>query len=190
MWLAFPTAWADDTDGNGLYQIHARGFNADGTPRFNRLTINSVATGQQLVPSLAMAHNGSFAVAWNDDADSDGNAQVYVRGFDASGNEQFADSLLSSASGNHLGPILSANPTGSLAAVWADDSDGNGTYQIHALTLASDGSPILSEWTVNREASGQQLYPGVAMGETETLVVVWEDDMDGNGVYQILARGY
>ena len=43
---------------------------------------------------------------------------------------------------------------------------------------------------MNSEATGQQLYPGAAVNDTGALVIAWEDDMDGNGVYQILGRGY
>lgn len=50
----FVTVWGDDRDGNGAFQILARGFNADGGPRFAELTVNSVAAGQQLLPAVAM----------------------------------------------------------------------------------------------------------------------------------------
>ena len=32
--------------------------------------------------------------------------------------------------------------------------------------------------------------PGVAIGQGAAYVIAWEDDMDNNGFYQVLARGY
>lgn len=182
--------WQDDSDGNGSWQIHARGFHADGSPRFARITVNSVAAGQQRDPALAVADDGRFVAVWRDDQDSDGDAQILARGFHADGAPRFADFAVSSASGQHLDPVVTCGPAGDFVVAWADDSDGNGTYQIRASGYAADGSPTMPEWTVNRVAAGQQLSPAAALNGAGALVIAWRDDMDGNGSYQILARGY
>ncbi len=49
----FVVVWEDDKDGNGYYQIYARGFNANGSQRFADMTVNSVASGQQRRPAIA-----------------------------------------------------------------------------------------------------------------------------------------
>ncbi|MFH2007014.1 MAG: metallophosphoesterase [bacterium] len=183
-------AWQDDSDGNGSYQIHGRGFHADGSDRFARITVNSVSTGQQRDPAVAVADDGRFVVVWRDDPDSDGDAQIRARGFHADGSERFADFGVSSASGQHLGPVVTCGPQGEFAVTWADDTDGNGAFQIYAGLYAADGTSAQPEWTVNREPTGQQLHPGAALNGAGALVIAWEDDMDGNGVYQLLARGY
>jgi hypothetical protein len=77
---------------------------------------------------------------------------------------------------------------GGFVVTWQDDSDGNGSYQIHARAFHVDGSEWKARWTVNRQDSGQQSSPHVAIAGRAT-VVVWQDDMDGNGSYQLLARG-
>ena len=46
--------WEDDSNKNNIYQIYARGFYANGSERFGDITVNSVATGQQLKPVVAM----------------------------------------------------------------------------------------------------------------------------------------
>ncbi|MHA1376611.1 MAG: C25 family cysteine peptidase, partial [Promethearchaeota archaeon] len=56
----FAIVWEDDKNENNVYQILARGFNADGTQKFADFTVNSVATGQQYKPDIAMAPNGDF----------------------------------------------------------------------------------------------------------------------------------
>lgn len=71
-------------------------------------------------------------------------------------------------------------------STWQDDNDGNGSFQIYA--KASDGS--FSQITVNDEASGNQVNPKIGTAANGDFVVVWEDDTDNNGSYQIMARGF
>jgi hypothetical protein len=152
--------------------------------------VNDVSTGQQEEPALAVAGDGTFVVAWRDDADNDGNYQILARAFFAAGEEWLPDFALSAATGQHLTPALAMSPSGAFTAVWADDSDGNGTYQIIARSYNSDGSLLQDRFTVNRVAAGQQLRPGLSLGDQGTLVILWEDDMDSNGSFQLLGRGY
>lgn len=186
----FVVAWQDDSDGNGTYQIHARGFDASGAERFARITVNSEAAGQQRNPAIGATAAGSFVVAWEDDQDNDGNHQILARGFDAAGTAVLPDfPVHTSAAGQHRWPSLSMSVDGAFAIAWQDDSDGNGTHQIRAHTFHAGGATWLDEWTANQIADGEQLLPAIALAKAGTVVTVWEDDMDGNGVFQILAAG-
>jgi len=185
----FVVTWQDDADGNGVYQIRACGFNADGTERFAAGTVNSEAAGQQRRPAIGVDDTGNFVVAWEDDQDRDGDYQILARGFDADGSPRLADfAVPGAASGNRLRPSLAMRGDGGFIVTWQDDSDGNGAYQVHARAFHPDGSEWKARWTVNRQDSGQQSVPSVGLVGT-TTVVAWQDDMDGNGTYQLLARG-
>lgn len=187
----FVVAWQDDSDGNGTYQIKARGFDASGAPRFAAMTVNSVAQGQQRNPAIGVSATGRFVVGWEDDQDGDGLYQIIARGFDASGAGVLADfDVPASPAGQHLHPAIAMAPDGSFGAAWQDDGDHDGEYDIRARSFRPDGTAWLSERTVNRVTSGQELAPGVAMSESGSVVGIWQDDMDGNGSYQIVARGY
>ena len=186
----FVVAWQDDSDSNGAYQIHARGFEADGSERFPRTTVNSTAAGQQLNPALGMDVSGFFLVAWEDDQDKDGNYDILARGFEANGTSSLADFIAHDVEGGqHRYPSVSMAPAGSFALTWQDDGDLNDAYQIRAHTYEANGGEWLAEWTVNGNAAGQQLSPSIGLTDAGIIVVVWEDDMDGNDKYQILAAG-
>ena len=188
---AFVVVWADDSDGNGLFQIRARGFWADGSERFSERTVNSVATGQQLNPDVAASPDGRFAVVWEDDVDQDGNYQIVLRGFEADGSQRFADLTVNeAATGQHRYPALATDGAGRVLVVWQDDTDGNGSYQIRARGLAADGSAWLSSFTVNSVSTGQQLRPTVGMDGSSGFAVAWEDDSDRNNVFRVLVRGF
>ena len=187
----FVIAWEDDNDGNGYYQIYARGFNPDGTEKFGVFTVNTVGAGQQFDPSVAMDTGGGFVVTWEDDNDNNGLYQIYARGFDAGGNERFADFTVNSeADGQQFDPCIAMDPGGGFVVAWEDDRDGNGYYDIMARGFDAGGSELIIDFLVNSNDDGQQLNPEIDMNSAGEFIVVWEDDNDNNGAYQIYARGF
>jgi hypothetical protein len=187
----FVVVWEDDQDDNGKYQIYTRGFYANGNGRFSDKGVNSVASGQQKNPAIAMDSQGNFAVAWEDDQDDNGKYQIYARGFYANGNERFHDKVVNSvASGQQLNPVIAMDSLGNFVVVWKDDQDDNGKYQIYARGFYANGNERFHDKVVNSVASGQQKSPAIAMDSQGNFVVVWEDDQDDNGKYQIYARGF
>jgi hypothetical protein len=187
----FVVAWADDTDGNGTYQIRARGFAPDGSERIAEFTVNSVATGQQRDPAIAMAPDGRFVIAWEDDPESDGDAQILVRGFDAGGAELFADrSVHDVDEGDRVSPSVGMDASGNVVVVWQDDGDGNGYDQIHARGFDAAGDEWFPRVTVNSVDDGQQRNPSVGMSDSGAFVVAWQDDPDNDDDHDILARSF
>lgn len=187
----FVVVWADDHDDNDVFQIYARGFNFDGSERFAAFTVNTVDDGQQLNPAIAMAPDGRFVVAWEDDRARDGNAQILVRGFAADGTERFGDrSVHATAEGVRLRPALGMADDGGFVVTWQDDSDANGTFQIHARGFTAEGAERFARLTVNAVDTGQQRNPAIGVASSGAFVVAWEDDQDRDGEYQLLARGF
>ena len=186
----FVVAWEDDNDENGKYQIYARGFNTDGTERFADMTVNSVNDGQQLGPAVAMDSGGGFVVAWEDDQNLNGLYQIYARGFNADGTERFADMTVNSIDdGQQLAPTVAMDLDGDFVVAWEDDKDGNGTYQVYARGFDAGGVERFGDRAVNTDSTGQQLAPAIAIDGDGNFIVAWEDDVDDNDFYQIVARG-
>lgn len=78
-------------------------------------------------------------------------------------------------------------------AVWEDDSlrDGPGNLDIFARGFFPGGcASEIEEFRVNMVFGGDQRHPDVAMDDAGNFVVVWEDDTDGNGYYEIYMRGF
>ena len=185
----FVVVWQDDMDGNNVYQIKARGFNSDGSERFSQRTVNTRARGQQKAPCVAIAPDGFFVVAWEDTVDNVTN--IRMRGFRADGTERWNEIRVNGRNrGSHKGPRIAMGPFGDFVVVWADDADGNGLSQIRMRAFTADGHEKFSERTVNETAAGQQFEPDVAVDDVFRPVVVWADDRDRNGFFQIRMRGF
>ena len=187
----FVVAWEDDQNNNDVYEILARGFYADGTERFSTITANTISTGDQRAPAIAMAPGGKFVVTWQNDNSLDGSFNIFARGFNSNGTERFPwINVNSDLPGDQSSPDIAMDRNGNFVVTWQDDRDGNGVYQIYARGFYSYGAQRFSRITVNSVASGDQKGPYIAMANNGNFVVTWTDDQDGNGVMQVLARGF
>jgi hypothetical protein len=123
----FAVSWEDDEDDNGFYQIYARGFTLAGAQRFGVFAVNSVSSGQQYAPAIAMDASGKFVVAWEDDQDQNGSFQILGRGFNASGTQRRADFTVNSdSSGQQYVPAAGLDEQSRFVIGWQDDMDGDG----------------------------------------------------------------
>ncbi len=188
---SFVVVWQDDADGNGLYQIRARGFYADGSQRFAMITVNSVASGQQLTPAIGVADDGRFVVVWDDDLDENGLTSILARGFNANGSERFADRRIDNeGAGNQEKPAIAMAGNGDFVVSWEDDQNRDSIYEIAVRAFNSNGTAKFPQLTVNTNTAGPQFQGDVAIADNGDFVVVWTDDSDYNHFTQIHARGF
>jgi hypothetical protein len=192
----FVVVWQDDTGDDGKFQIKGRRFNAAGSAKAGQFTVNTVADGQQRRPAIAMSRSGDFVIVWEDDAGSDGAYQVKARGFDAAGTQRFAQRTVNQVSaGQQLKPAIAMAADATFVVAW-EDSGNNEFYQIKARRFGADGEPRGGNMTINAASGGQQQQPSIAMDPYDNgssrgrFVVTWEDDLNDNDAYQVKARAF
>jgi len=118
----FVIAWENAFDNN--YDIRARPFDSQGTPKTDEFTVQPSSGAPQFAPTLAMANNGHFLIAWQ--TFKAGHLDLQARPFTANAtplSEAFA--LNTVATGNQKSPALAINATGTFAAAWHSDAVGN-----------------------------------------------------------------
>ena len=179
----FVIVWEDD-------DIKARGFKASGTQGFHQLVVNSSSRGQQRRPAIAMTRGGGFVVAWEDDANDNDIYQIEARGFTANGQQALAQFTVNTkASGQQRNPVIAADRSGQFVVAWQDDANDNGVYDIKARAFTSAGAELLKQQTVNANSSGQQVLPALALGPGGRFLIAWQDDVEGSGLWEVLAKG-
>ena len=180
----YVVTWGDDNDGNGSFQIRARGFSSNYTQRFAAKTVNAVAAGQQQNPAIAMAANGDYVVVWDDDRN--GTWDIAMRGFFANETEKVTQADANATTvGEQRSADVAMDDSGRFVVVWEDDYDLNSAYQIFARGFNATGAQRFSERTVNVNSSGNQINPVVAMDANSNWYPVWEDNgISGDG-YQV-----
>ena len=191
---SFVAVWEDDhdsADGEGNHDIEGRIFCAGGCQDVKQFTINSTKSGQQRNPDVAMDKDGNFVVVWEDDNDANGTYQIYMRGFDAKGNERFATKTVNSeAAGQQYKPSIAMAPDGNFVVAWEDQSVSKDTPQIYIRGFKADGSELFHDKNVMDKVEGTRKAGDIAMADDGSFVVTWQDDGDGNGTYQVYARGF
>ena len=190
----FVVVWADDNDNNGSYDIDGSGFYSGGSRRFGTIPINSGLTGgQQNNPAIAMDAEGNFVVVWADDNDNNDSYDIRGSGFDSDGRKQFGPIVINSGltGGQQNSPAIAMDAEGNFVVVWQDDNDNNDYYDIRGSGFGSDGSKQFGPIVINSGLTGgQPLDPAIAMDAEGNFVVVWEDDNDKNGSYDIRGSGF
>ncbi|GIM96772.1 hypothetical protein [Paractinoplanes toevensis] len=147
-------------------------------------TANSNATGDQSGPSVATNRTGGVAVVWEDAPAGDGHSDVWLR-FYQNGTSAYEKKLspggAAGTNWKHVTPDVGLDDRGNAVVVWADDPDGNGSFNVAYRVVAPAGTVTGSGWA-NADTNGNQIRPKVAVdpdGIPNTGAVgftaVWED---------------
>ncbi len=151
-------------------------------------TANATVLGDQQLPSVGRASNGSFVVTWQAANDQDGSGiGVYFRRFDSAGVQLTAETLVNgTTSGNQSQPAVFVNASGEFIIGWSsDDVDGASTAVV-ARRYSTVGVALGSEFQVNTFTAGAQNNPAIALnGDGDALIAWVSAGQDGNltGVY-------
>jgi hypothetical protein len=169
----FVIAWTGDFVDGELRNVYGRRFDAAGTPVGADFRINANHTGDQIVPRVAMAADGSFAVAW---AEFDAGRFV-ARRFDASGAPVGFEHVLPSvflASSSSVGSDLA----GTFTVAYENYDSSN--FGVAARRFSPASLPMGVEFQVNTTTPGDQRVPDVASDRNGNLVVAWSDLAQGD----------
>ncbi|GIF22410.1 hypothetical protein BJ973_002733 [Actinoplanes tereljensis] len=142
-------------------------------------TANSNATGDQSGSAVAANRSGGVAVVWEDAPAGDGHSDIWLRFYQNSTSAY--EVKLSPGGWKHVTPDVGLDDRGNAVVVWADDPDGNGSYNVAYRVVSPTGTVTASGWA-NASADGNQIRPKVAVdpdGIPNTGAVgfttVWED---------------
>jgi predicted phosphodiesterase len=186
----FVVAWEGDQDRGGPPRVYMRGFNFSGTATesFAEEAVSTSDSGRQLDPAICKLTDGNFVVAWEDDGGRMGASEIYISGFDSTGLQYFRQKAAGSAgNAQQYNPAIASDEDGSFTVAWQDGRYGG--YDIMIRAFDQTATEIMAQTRVNKDASGLQTDPDVALGSDGRIVVVWSDDTDANGYYEIVGRG-
>ena len=170
----FVIAWTGkgSGDSNGIY---ARRYNAAGTALGTEFRVNTTSNGNQDDPSIAMASDGHFVIAWGGKGSSDSNG-VYARRYNAAGTAQGSEFQVSvTENGNQDDPRIAMSASGLFVIAWSGQGSGdsNGVYARRYNTV---GTAQGGEFRVNSFTSGSQRYPFPGMDADGNFVIAWESN--------------
>ena len=211
-------AVASDADGDQVAvwtgangQVYVGMYDADGRPAPTRPAPFLVYEGSSNAPefagdgqrhaTVAADADGDFVVTWTNYDATTGDADIYLRRFNADGSAA-GDAVRVNAYGasgsptqsNQKWPVVAMEPDGDFIVTWSSYAqENNGQpgsgYGVYARRYSASGLSLVSEFQVNVTTEGDQMRSSVAVDSSGGFVIVWESNQNGVGK-DIVARSF
>jgi hypothetical protein len=190
-------AWRDDRDttdpqDNTHSEIYVRLFH-NGTSRYEIKLSGGGTSGvswKHLTPDVGLDDKGDAVVVWANDPDGNGYFDATYRVVSPTGTILGSGDANSSSTGQQINPKVAVDPDGAPASpsavaftvVW-EDIQGTAAATVKAAGFTGTTTRAY-EVTVNA-AGGAHHRPDVGVSASGDATVVWDEDTDGNGFYNI-----
>ncbi|MFK8905832.1 phospholipase D-like domain-containing protein [Streptomyces sp. YS-3] len=147
------------------------------------------AAGSHLDPDVDIDANGNAVVVWTEDADGNGQGNIAVRRYGPTGQLQgtrWAND--DDWTGAQIEPAVATRDDGSFVVAWQNDP--NGTTGVRLREFASITQTAQPASLRVGAATGTNGTPDVALDPAGNVFVVWQEDADANGSYNIAGAKY
>jgi hypothetical protein len=187
-------AWEDDRDSTAPDDpIHSEVFLRlfkDGVSQYEmKLSGGGSGNWRHAQPDVALDDAGNAAVAWAIDGDGNGYFDISIAVVRPSGTVVGTARANASSTGQQIEPAVAIDPdTGGFAVAWEDIQSGApATVRVAGFTSLTSKT---YETQVNgaTAAAGGNHRPDVAVSGAGNATVVWDEDGDGNGSFNVGLR--
>ncbi len=172
--------WEYDVNRDRRFTVHARAY---GENPFSEKELSPERLSRLRNPSVALSREGLLALAWQN-LDT-GKSRVEARLYDPRGNR-----IQNLVPGKQLypsvAPRIAFSPEGMVILSWQMDKTHWEESEILYNVFDPQGRRV-QEGAVNTDSTGDQIHPDLIVSDG-TFRVVWQDDRDKDGEYQILMR--
>ena len=174
----FAVAWTQAADQESVADVHARRFAADGTPSGAAFRVNGETQRRQELGGIALATDGSLAVAYDSVRGGSLQGDVLFALFAADGTPRTVDRQVNgeaAAAADQWESTLAALADGRyLVAFRSMGQDGAGGAVVGRFVSAA-GEPEGGDLVLNGRGAGHQAEPAVAGLADGGFVALWSD---------------
>lgn len=184
----FVITWESRVQDGAGYGIFAQSYNADGTKQSSEVTVNTTTSGNQNNPSVAMALDGAFIVAWQSPYINVAsknvvsinnvvvtNDSIYAKRFTFAGaavnkGEFLVNTHVASSKGR---PTIAMDSQGRYIVAWESASLGASDDGVYAQRYDASDSQLGSEFLVNSYTNDAQSAPNIAVDSDGDFMIAW-----------------
>ena len=162
---------------DGSYgSVHGQRYDASGNRLGGEFQINTITTGYQFSPSVAMTPDNAFVVVWTTE---DGAAYgIAGQRFDANGARVGGEFQVPvSTIGDQQFAVVRSRPTGEFTVTWTEYT---GVANLFGRRFDANGSPVGAQFLVHTTADAYTY--GFGMDQRGNFVVNWNIEPDGDGI--------
>ena len=174
----------------GTGEVRGQRFEPDGSKVGAEFVVDPGVPNESYYANVDVAPQGTFVVVWASNVVT-GDANVYGRIFDASGNGLGPAFRVNAATaGRQTAPRVAMDAQGGFVVAWQDRNgrDGSG-HGVFAQRFGPAGQRLGAEFQVNTYTTGHQYAYSVARAPDGRFVVTWDSPADGDG-FGAFARRY
>ncbi len=184
----FVVAW--QSPGIDQEDIFARRFDAAGNPLGNQFRVNSITTGIQLFPAVAVAPDSNFVIVWQScSAQSQDQWNVCFQIYNSSGSPVGTEQNVNSFP-DSLYPDVAMDDYGRFTITWMQDEVQHTDTQVMFRMFNNDGSPKTDPNSINTTPFCTVTYPSVSCAASGHFVVTWQAHPSTAVLSDIYARWY
>ncbi len=182
------TSWDQDGDGYGVY---AQRYAGDGSVLGGEFQVNTYVTSDQMRPSVGMAHDGRFVVAWESSGQDGDLTGIFAQRFDGNGSPVGTEIAVNSyTTTSQDSPSMAVADDGSFLVVWESSGQDGSAYGVYCRAYDSTGTPSGTEFQVNSYTASNQGRPSIAMMPDGGFIVVWQSFLQDRSGYGVYAQRY
>lgn len=163
----------------------------DGVSQFEtRVSMDTTsAAGGHFDPDVDVDANGNAVVVWTEDADGNGQGNIAVRRYGPTGQLQgtrWAND--DDWAGAQIEAAVATRDDGSFVVAWQNDPDGTTGVRLREFASITPTAQPASRRV--GAATGSNGIPDVAVDPAGNVFVVWQEDADANGSFNIAGAKY
>jgi hypothetical protein len=177
----FVVVWESEGQDGALLGVYGQRFNSAGAKAGGEFQVAQSTVESQYAPTVAMTPGGDFMVSWIHELPGAFRA-IAARMYDAYGNAQDGEFLVSQSTGFPAGPHVAVTPEGQYMVAW-NDLDGS-EIDIHGRLIDRNGAFVGSQLQIDNSLAPSGAW--VSANASGVYVVMWESlnqDGSGYGVY-------
>jgi Ca2+-binding RTX toxin-like protein len=164
--------------------VYSRAYDSFGEPLGDAILVSASENDDTRLgnPAIAVAGNNLALAAWERDNSEDNTKTLLARQFDSTTGDLLGEEL-AFATGSEL--EVAALTTNNYVVVWTEET-AEGTDDVAAQVIGTDGTPLDGKFIVNSTLEGDQGSASVAGLSDGGFLVAWESleqDGDGSGVF-------
>jgi hypothetical protein len=180
----FVVVWQSNEQAGGTNGIYAQLYDSTGRLVGPQLHVNTTTAGNDQAPTVAMAADGRFLVAWQSDTADGSSWGIMARAYAAGGTPASGEIAVNlTTSGAQHSPAVAWLPASAAATeryevVWQSESQdgaGVGVPGIVGRSLDGAGNPLGGELAINAPATGAHAHPRLASDPSGNFIVAWEN---------------
>ncbi len=164
--------------------VNAQRFFSDGSPNGGEFLVNDPNHPQSKGADIAVKDSGDFIVTWTDFESFNG-LEVLARRFDTSGSAMGAPFVVNSyTTFIQSDPAIALDPGGGFVVTWDGDFSPPFSSEIVALrSFTGAGAPTGPQVHASSDTQARSLLPDLSIDPNGGMVVVWQRESPGTGIF-------